>query len=292
MMNSMTGFGRAELSTKLGLLTAETSSVNNRFLDLTIRLPRQYSALEVKVRELVAEYAQRGQVTINIGLEESADAPDRYHINEAAVRAYVKQMRSLQKELKLSGEIGISDLLILPDVAKPDRDRVDLDEAWQAVEKVLRKALTALVAMRHKEGQSMAADMRQRLNVMAKVIAQIQKKTENSVEVYRQKLTLRIAELLETSKRNDLRLEEEVAIFASRTDISEECTRFISHIEQYHEALRLKEPVGKRLNFIQQEMNREANTIGSKCADFSITSLVISLKEEVEKLREMAQNVE
>ncbi len=292
MMNSMTGFGRAELSTKLGLLTAETSSVNNRFLDLTIRLPRQYAALEVKVRELVAEYAQRGQVTVNVGLEESADSPDRYHINEAAVRAYVKQMRVLQKELKMTGEIRISDLLILPDVAKPDRERLDLDEAWRGIEKVIRKAMTALVAMRHKEGRAMAADMQRRLDSMAKVIAQIQKKTVNSVDVYRLKLSERIAELLEPPQRNGLRLEEEVALFASRTDISEECTRFLSHIEQYHEALRLKEPVGKRLNFIQQEMNREANTIGSKCSDFNITSLVISLKEEVEKLREMAQNVE
>lgn len=138
----------------------------------------------------------------------------------------------------------------------------------------------------------MAADMRLRLSGMKKSIAEIEKRSSGAIEVYREKLQQRIASLLESGQAEKLRLEEEIALFAERTDITEECTRLKSHIDLYQQALKMKEPAGKRLNFILQEMNREANTIGSKCSEFAISSLAISLKEEIEKLRELVQNVE
>ncbi len=291
-MNSMTGFGRAQLSSRLGRLTVEIASVNYRYLDVSVRLPRQLASLELRVRELVSSQVTRGNVTVNIGLDDVGGSTGRFSVNRTAAKAYVQQLRSLQKELKLEGDITLHDLIMLPEVAGSESQPLDLDEIWGFFGKGLTKALAELAAMRAREGQAMQKDMHKRLQLLRKTITSIRKQTSNAVQVYRDKLAARIHELLEPSQRANLRIEEEVAIFAERTDITEECTRFISHIEQYDEALKAQEPIGKRLNFILQEMNREANTIGSKCSDFSITALVISLKEEVEKLRELVQNVE
>lgn len=292
MIYSMTGFGRAELSSRLGMLTVELSSVNNRFLELTIRLPRQYAPLEVRIKELVSRTLSRGQVTINVMLDEADDSPDKFQINAKAARAYWRQLKALQKELHIPGELSMEELLLLPDIAKPERQGRDMDAAWAVFQKGIEKALTALAAMRKKEGAAMAADMQKRLGILRDAVAQVQKRSANAVVFYREKLAARIAELLDPSFRTSARLEEEIAMFAERTDITEECTRLLSHIDQFRDALKLREPVGKRLNFILQEMNREANTIGSKCSDFGITTLAITLKEEIEKLRELVQNVE
>lgn len=292
MIYSMTGFGRAELSSRLGTLTVEVSSVNNRFLDLTIRLPRQYAPLEVRVKDLVSQSLSRGQVTISILLDEVEESSDKFQINQRAARAYWRQLKALQKELHIPGELSMEELLLLPDIAKPERQGRDIDAAWAIFKKGIEKALVALAAMRKKEGAAMAADMQKRLSILRDAVAQVQKRSVNAVVLYREKLAARIAELLEPSFRSSARLEEEIAMFAERTDITEECTRLLSHIDQFRDALKLREPVGKRLNFILQEMNREANTIGSKCSDFGITTLAITLKEEIEKLRELVQNVE
>jgi uncharacterized protein (TIGR00255 family) len=292
VVNSMTGFGRAELTSRVGTVTVEISGVNNRFLDISVRMPRQFSALEPRIRELVTAKLNRGNVVINIGLDEGAGALGRHRINEAAARSYLKHIKALQKELKLPGEVTMRDLLLLPDIAGPEQERVDMETVWEAFRKVIARALADMAQMRRSEGQAMLEDMRGRLAELTATVREILKQTANSVSVYRDKLAARINELLEPSQRGTLRLEEEIAVFAERTDITEECTRFLSHIDQYSAALKAKEPVGKRLNFILQEMNREANTIGSKCADFSITTLVIKLKEEVERLRELVQNVE
>jgi len=288
----MTGFGRAELASKIGKLTVEAASVNSRYLEISVRSTRTLSPLEPQVREKVSSAVVRGKVNLFIGLEQTDDQPDRYLINEAAARSYTRQLRKLQKELKLDGDLSIRDLLLLPDVARPDRDEFDLKEAWVAVEKVLDKALIGLATMRAKEGKALAKDMGARLKAMAATIRKVEKLTTSSVKVYAEKLNHRIEELLGNTKRDSDRLEEEIAIFADRTDITEECIRFKSHIDQFTETLSQNGANGRKLNFIIQEMNREANTIGSKCADFNISSEVISLKEEIEKLREQVQNVE
>ncbi len=291
-MYSMTGFGRAEVSSPIGSLTVEVTSVNNRFLEMSVRMPRQLSLLEMQIRELISSRVNRGQINLNVTLDDTDAAVQRSLINSRLASAYAKQLKGLQKELKLAGDVSVHDLVLVPDILKPDKERVDHDAVWKMVEKALGKALTDLVAMRKKEGAAMAADMSQRLTAMKKTLAEIEKKSVGAVEYYRDKLTQRINTLMDQPQRDNLRLEEEIAIFAERTDISEECTRLKSHIDLYQQALKMKEPAGKRLNFILQEMNREANTIGSKCSEFAISSLAISLKEEIEKLRELVQNVE
>jgi len=291
-MNSMTGYGHAELKTRLGKFIVEISSVNSRFLDYYTKLPRQLYSLEIKIKELVADKISRGKVNINVELEESESAPGKYTINENAVKEYYRQLLALKKSLKLAGEITIRDLLLMPDVAEPDLLTYDLDDIWKGLQKVIRKALGEMIAMREQEGRALASDMKVRLAQMDKTAADIEKKSVNAVDVYREKLTRRIKELLETPLADANRLEEEVILFADRTDITEELTRLRIHIEQFGKTLKQKKQIGKKLNFILQEMNRETNTIGAKCSEFAISSQVIYLKEEIEKLREQVQNIE
>ncbi len=291
-MNSMTGFGRAELTCKPGRFIVEISSVNNRFLEMSVRLPRPLSALEPAVREELNSAVSRGKLSVFVNLTPPDTVAEKAYINKAAAKAYLKQLRDLQKELKISGNIEVRDLLLLPEIAIPEKAEPDLELIGGFLHKTLGKALKDFLGMRAREGKAMAADMRKSLKEMAGLLTQVEAKTAGAVQHYKNKLTNRIEELLDKSMRDSLRLEEEIAVFAERTDINEECVRFHSHIEQFTATLSEKNAVGRRLNFLLQEMNREANTIGSKSADFDISTIVISIKEEIEKLREQVQNVE
>jgi len=291
-MKSMTGFGRAEQNSKFGRFTVEIASVNNRFLESSVRLPRPFASLEPLIREQVVAAVSRGKINLSVNLVEPEDDPHKALINMAAARAYYRQLRRLRKDLNLKEEISIRDLLLLPEVTRPERVEPDLETVQKLLSKVIAKALKALVAMRAREGKAMAADMAERLNTMSTYVGEIEKKSAGAVKVYAKKLTARIDELLSAPLRDSQRLEEEIAIFTDRTDIAEECLRFRSHVNQFRVTLKKSDAVGRRLNFILQEMNREVNTIGSKCSEFDISTDVISLKEEIEKIREQVQNVE
>jgi uncharacterized protein (TIGR00255 family) len=291
-MNSMTGFGRAESDTRFGRFSVEISSVNNRFRELAVRMPRSLSALEPKVRDQVTEVVTRGKLSVFINLIKPEEGGDLPTINKAAIRSYYQQLAELQQELGVGGEIQISDLLSLPDIAAPANESPDLDEIHPVLAEVIRKALKEFLAMRAREGQAMAVDMRKSLKTLKGLIREVEKGTANAVKFYAEKLAARIEELTASKLRDSLRLEEEIAIFAERTNINEECIRFRSHIDQFTATLKEDDAIGRRLNFLLQEMNREANTIGSKCSDFDISSTSIALKEEIEKIREQVQNVE
>ena len=291
-MNSMTGFGKAELKTKAGTFTVEIASVNNRFLDISPRLPRQFFNLEPKIRDLVKGFVSRGKINLFVAYEKTDEDTGRYAVNAKAARAYYKQLKALHKELKLNREVEMTDLLMLPGVSLPDREEIDEDLVWSGLKKAAEKALTGLTAMRRKEGQAMARDMAARLTEISKAAKAITGHSTVAVEKYREKLNKRISEVLTSAAPDQVRLEEEIAVMAERSDITEECTRLASHISQYRATIKQKEPVGKKLNFVLQEMNREINTIGSKSSELGISSLVISVKEEIEKLRELVQNVE
>ena len=291
-MNSMTGFGRAEIDSKVGRFTIELSSINSRFLEVVVRLPRPFASLEPQARELLNAEVTRGKVSLFVNLAENGSSSGRALINKDLAREYCQELTRLKRELKLEGELTISDILTLPDITRPTATEPDQEQAWQVVKSGIAKALKAMQVMRAREGKTMAADMKARLKVMADLTADVEKETSGAVEKYAKKLNARIGELLGGQIVDKSRLEEEVALFADRTDIAEECLRFRSHISQFQQTLRQTDAVGRRLNFILQEMNREINTIGSKASDFDITSKVISLKEEIEKIREQAQNVE
>jgi len=291
-MNSMTGFGKAESTTRVGKFTVEISSVNNRFLEISARLPRQYSLLEYRLRELINARLTRGKVLVYVSFEESETALGKYLINNRAAKSYLRQLAQMKKEFQLDGEIAIRDLLMLPEIAQQEPGIIDENLIWSGIKKAAGKALTELILMRKREGSAMARDMKQRLKIIDKLVKKIIRNSSHTAEKNRQKLTTRIEELLHSKSIDPERLEQEVAFLAERSDISEECTRFLSHIDQYKRGVEQKKPVGKRLIFILQEMNREANTIGSKSTEATITSAAIALKEEVEKLREQSQNVE
>lgn len=291
-MNSMTGFGKAEAVSKSGTFSVEISSVNSRYLEILVRMPRHISALEHKVRELINGRLNRGKVFIYIGFTESEKLPSKSFINGKIMGAVNKQLIKIKKDLKIGGEITISDLLVFSDVTRPMENGCDEKAMWSDLEKIISMGLEGLIKMRQKEGAAMARDMKKRLTLINKINNDIVKNASLVVDQYREKLASRISDLIQNVEIDQARLEQEVALIADRCDISEECTRLFSHIKQFQDDLLLNEPVGKRLNFVLQEMNREANTIASKSNDISITSATITLKEEIEKLREMIQNVE
>jgi len=288
----MTGFGRAEVNSRYGRFTVEVSSVNSRFLEVAVRLPRSLTELEPQARELLNASITRGKVSMFVNLADNGTTAGTALINRELARAYYRELLKLKRELKLEGALSLSEILQLPEITKPVATEPDQASIWPVIKKGVGKALKAMQAMRAREGQAMASDMTRRLKVMSGLIAGVEKSTSGAVEKYAAKLTSRIAELLNGQKYDQVRLEEEIAIFAERTDIAEECLRFRSHLDQFLQTMGQTDAVGRRLNFILQELNREANTIGSKASEFDISAKVISLKEEIEKLREQAQNVE
>lgn len=291
-MNSMTGFGRAERNCSCGKVIIEISSVNNRFLEFSFRLQRPFHLLESQLRDSLSKMLSRGKVTVTLAVEETDQAPKRFFISKAAVRSYTRQLRLLAKELNLEGDVRISDLVALPDVVHPEQESINPAKTWREIEPVAIRAMGALIKMRGREGRALKTDMAKRLSTMIKQVAVVEKRTAGSVQIYAQRLQQRINDLLVNGQPDPGRLEQEIAFFADRSDISEEITRLRSHLKQYRQSLKQRAAMGRRLTFLLQEMNREVNTIGSKSADFSVSTEVISLKEEMEKLREQVQNVE
>ncbi len=291
-MNSMTGFGKAEATAKNIRCVAEVTSFNNRFLELSVKLPRQLSSLEAQLRELVGERVSRGKVSVYIGYDEIGTTAAKYNINIDAFKAYYSQLTVIQKKLKIPGQVQMSDLLAFPEISGSSQESIDEKKIWPIVEKVADKALAQMSSMRSKEGTALANDMAKRLEIIENLLGQIQTESGTVVEKMREKLTKRIEEILQSSSIDQTRLEQEVTFYADKSDITEECTRFASHNEQFKHAFKLKEPVGKKLNFLLQEMNREANTIASKSSELNIAKAALVIKEEIEKLREQVQNVE
>jgi uncharacterized protein (TIGR00255 family) len=291
-MNSMTGFGKAEVSTKTGIFSVEMSSVNNRFLEIQIRQPKQFAPVETTLRELIGSKLSRGKVSVYVNFFEPEGSVRRYPLNTEAARTYHRQLTKLQKELKLAGEVTVSDIIAFPEVMSPPNGEYSEKALWAGLKKSATQALKELSAMRRREGEAIKKDLLARLNELERLNKRISKSAGGVVDRYRQKLHRRMDDLLAGRSVDPVRLEEEVALAAEKADISEECTRLSSHIQQSRKVARSAGPVGKQLNFLLQEFNREANTIASKCTELEISRDALKIKEEVEKLREQIQNIE
>ncbi len=291
-MNSMTGFGKAEVKTKLGKIRVEISSVNNRYLEITPRAPRSFFGFDPKIKEVIAKMLNRGKVNLFISFEDNIESFSNSYINKKLSKIIFSDLSKLKKELKIKEEITIHDLLLIPEVTKPETVSFDEKALWVSLEKTLRKALTELMVMRKKEGDEIKKDMKKRLKALLTSTKEVEKLSVECVTKRRDKITEKLKDILNNSNEYSVRIEEEIAILAERTDIAEECIRIYSHLKQYKAALEEKNPIGKKLNFILQELNREVNTIASKCSDISISSTTIQMKEEIEKLREQVQNIE
>jgi uncharacterized protein (TIGR00255 family) len=293
-MKSMTGYGRGECARDGFNVTVELSSVNRKQAEISVNLPRELEMLETRIRETILEKVSRGRVTTRVTVHAgNGKSSARMHLNVPLAKAYAHELNKLAKELKLPGLVTLDQLVRAPGVFQTDEELADTENLWPAVDKALRAALTALVAMREREGGHLAKDLATRVGVMRKCVERVAKQAPASAERYRQQLIERIKTAgLPAPAVDDERLLKEVVFFADRSDITEELTRLQSHFKQFEDCARSKEPVGRTLDFLAQEMNREINTIGSKANDALISGEVVTLKAELEKFREQAMNVE
>ncbi len=290
----MTGYGWGEDAQDGFKVTVELSSVNRKQSEITVNLPRELEVLEAQVRDQVNRSIARGRLTARVSLHAGEGmAAARVHVNRALAKAYANELNRLARELKLTGPLSLDTLMRAPGVLQSNEEMADAEDFWPSVESALKKALAMLVKMREREGSHLQKDLMQRIAIMQKSVARVKKEAPLVQQRYREQLLERIQHAgIEGVTLEDERLIKEVIYFADRSDISEEITRLESHFQQFHDCLKSREPVGRTLDFLAQEMNREINTIGSKANDARISREVVILKAELEKFREQAQNVE
>jgi uncharacterized protein (TIGR00255 family) len=293
-MKSMTGYGRGECSQDGFKITVELSSVNRKQAEISVNLPREMEMLEAQIRDLIHRHISRGRLTVRVGLHAGAGKLSaRMHLNIPLARAYAQELSRLARQLKLPGPVTLDLLARAPGVFQTDEELALDENFWPAVETALKKALGGMLRMREREGAHLAKDLAKRMVIMRRAVAQIQKHAPQVARRYREQLIERVKSAgLESPAIDDERLVKEVVYFADRSDISEELTRLQSHFKQFEDCRRSREPVGRLLDFLAQEINREVNTIGSKANDSLISRAVVTLKAELEKFREQAQNVE
>jgi uncharacterized protein (TIGR00255 family) len=288
----MTGYGRGESERGGAKISVEVNSVNRKQSDIVINLPRELSALEPRVREVVSDRLARGRTNVVVAYDPSAHASRRLALDGALARSYHDGMCSLQKELGVTGEITIAMILQAPGVLRFSDDGLGPDKVWPALEEALGAALDDLIKMRAREGKHLAKDLIHRLKVVRQALKEVRKMHPAVAEKYRATLVERINKAGLDLAPGDERLLKEVAFFADRSDVSEELTRLESHLAQFAHHLRKDEPVGRTLEFITQEISRELNTLGAKAGDAEISRHVLACKSEVEKIREQIQNLE
>lgn len=290
----MTGYGRGECARDGFKVTVELSSVNRKQSEISVVLPRELEVLEAQIRDVVNRSISRGRLTARVSMH-AAEGRVACHVrlNTSLAKAYVRELRHLAKDLNLTGPITLDLVARVPGILQTDEELAEAEDFWPAVEKALHKALAALLRMREREGAHLARDLAARIGIMRKSAAHVLKHSPTVQQRYREQLIQRIKNAdVEAPGADDERLMKEIIYFADRSDISEELTRLQSHFQQFDDCLSSGEPVGRTLDFLAQEMNREINTIGSKANDSLISRAVVTLKTELEKFREQAQNVE
>jgi len=293
-MKSMTGYGRGECARDGFKVTVELGAVNRRQSEISVNLPRELEMLEAQVRDTINARVARGRVSARISIHAAeGNMSARMHINKRLAAAYAAELGKLAKHLKLSGEISLDHILRAPGVFQSDEELFEAENIWPALEKALEQALAALLRMREREGGHLLKALAGHIGVMQKAVEKVRRQAPVTTENYRKQLLERIKNAgIENVAEDDERLMKEIVLFADRSDITEELTRLHSHFQQFEDCRKSKEPVGRTLDFLAQEMNREINTIGSKANDALISREVVTLKAELEKFREQVQNVE
>ena len=292
MVLSMTGYGRAGALLHGRDIKVELRSVNARFFEYSSRLPRSCAFLEDKLKKLVAAKVSRGKVELSLSIQTVTAADTVVSVNWSLAQGYRAALDSLIEKMDLKNDVTAGMIARFPEVLTQTAAPTNEDELWQDVQSVALQAVDAFVAMRAAEGEKLKADVAGRLDTIEKLVAKIEQGSAGRAQAYSDKLYARLQELLGDRSIDESRLVTEAAIFADKTAIDEETVRLHSHVAQYREILALDEPVGRKLDFLTQELNRESNTIGSKCQDVAITRLVVELKSEIEKIREQIQNIE
>ena len=292
MVKSMTGYGRARETLNGRDITVELRSVNNRYLDCTVKMPRTYVFAEDAIKSRVQKAISRGKVDVFVTIDTTAADVSVVAVNEPLARSYYEALKSLKDTFALEGEITPMALAKFPDVLTVTRAEEDLEAVAADICTVLEKALQAYNEMRAVEGQRLADDISGRVGTIESVVAKVEERSPQTVAEYRARLTAKMNEVLQSTTIDESRILTEAAIFSDKIAVDEETVRLRSHIAQLRTMLESDQPVGRKLDFLIQEVNRECNTIGSKCNDLTIAQDVVNMKAEVEKIREQVQNIE
>lgn len=292
MLKSMTGYGREQRLVDTREILVEIRSVNHRYYEFSSRLPRAYGYLEEKLKSFLNGKISRGKVEVSVSVFNQEGADACIEVNPIIANGYINALREANKELNLKDDITLTQIIRFPDVFTVKKVTEDEEEIWNAVKEVAQTALDKFILMRQTEGEKMKEDVSSRLDYIENVVGEIEIRSPQVTEAYRERLTNKLKTVLEDKNIDEARIITEAAIFSEKTAVDEETVRLRSHISQFRKLLETDEPVGKKLDFIVQEMNREVNTTGSKCQDLTITQMVVNLKSEIEKIREQIQNIE
>ena len=292
MVKSMTGFGHAEAVSEKRKLTVEMKSVNNRYLDVNIRMPKKFSAFEAQVRNVLKEYVSRGKVDVFISEETFAEGAGEVVLNTALAKQYMDACNSISSELGIDGQVKITDIARFPDVITVREPETDEDELWAEIEEVVRACVEKFNAARIAEGERLRADLTEKLHQMESNVAYIEEHEPQIMADYRARLMKKLSDILEDRTIDENQLATALIIYSDKICTDEETVRLKSHIIQMIDELGKDESVGRKLDFLAQEMNRESNTILSKAGDLATSNVGIELKTEVEKIREQIQNIE
>ncbi|NLX70405.1 MAG: YicC family protein [Clostridiales bacterium] len=292
MIYSMTGFGRGKIEEEGREITVEVKTLNHRFLDVYVRLPRNLSFLEEHIRSTVRKHLTRGRVEVNLSCSNHIDAAVDVNINKPLLNAYLSCFDKLEQEHNIMNDIALSSLVNIPDIFIINEKDEDQENLKNMVINLVEEVLADVKDMRRIEGGRLKEDLLQRIELIKSMLSSIEKRAPYVVDEYREKLKNRLNEILHGTDLDENRFNMEVAFFAERCNITEEIVRFHSHIGQFINILDASEPAGRKLDFLVQEMNREINTIGSKANDLTISGLVVEIKSELEKIREQVQNIE
>ena len=288
----MTGYGRNEQIADGKKVLCEIKSVNHRYCDYNIKVPRHYGFLEERVRNLASEYVKRGKVDIYIAVENFSDSDKEITVNYELAKGYFDALCELKNKFGLKDDITAMGLSRYPDIFVATQKEEDEESVWETVKKVLIPALESFVAMREREGERIEKDLKERVSYMKTLAEGIERRSPETVREYSEKLYAKIKEVLDGKDADEARILTEVAIFADKVAVNEELVRLSSHFEEFYRIISVPEPAGRKLDFLIQEINREINTTGSKAVDIEIAKTVVELKAETEKLREQIQNIE
>ena len=292
MIQSMTGFGRCQKTLGSRDITVEIKAVNHRYLEFSSRLPRSLGFIEDKLKAQVQFRIARGKVEVSVTVAEQKGSASRVTLNEGLALSYLEELRIFARKNGLTDDLTLSDFCRLADLFTTRMAEVDEEALWRDISETADGALDSFIAMRRREGEKLSADLAAKLYNILTLVEAVERRSPETVEAYRQRLYKKLGELLADRQIDDSRVLTEAALFADKVAVDEETVRLRSHIDQFRHILTLEEPVGRKLDFLVQEMNREANTIGSKAQDAEMARIVVELKSEIEKVREQIQNIE
>lgn len=292
MTRSMTGFGRAQKETESIFISVELKSVNHRYFEFYSRVPRTYGFLEERIKSHLQGRIARGKVECNVTIEELETDDVVVKVNHSLAKAYLDALSELEETYELRNDISASTLTRFGDILSVHKEETDEDAIWELVKSVLDEACDNFIAMREREGLKLKDDICGRADAILEKVAFVEERSPETVREYNDKLKTRIKELLDGADVDEQRLLQEAAIYADKVAVDEETVRLRSHIEQLKAMFNEDEAIGRKMDFLVQEINREANTIGSKASDFEINKVVVEIKAEVEKIREQVQNIE